>query len=93
MASPELWVKCISRVVVMSVHLTAAFGVLICRRVSRPVVPDSLWPPWTVARQPPLSLEFPDENTRVGCHSLLQGIFPTQDQTQVSGIAGGFFTD
>ena len=26
-------------------------------------------------------------------HSLLQGIFPTHDQTQVSCIAGGFFTN
>ena len=28
-----------------------------------------------------------DKNTRVGCHALLQGIFPTQ----VSRITGGFF--
>ena len=30
--------------------------------------------PWTLARQAPLSRGF----SRVGCHSLLQGIFPTQ---------------
>ena len=30
--------------------------------------------------------------TGVGCHSLLQGVFLTQDQTQVSCIAGWFFT-
>ena len=34
----------------------------------------------------------PGKNTEVGSHSLLQGIFPTQGQTQVSCIAGGFFT-
>ena len=34
--------------------------------------------PWTVARQAPLSTGFPGKNTGVGCHSLLQGIFPTQ---------------
>ena len=34
--------------------------------------------PWTVARQAPVSLDFPDKNTGVGCHFLLQGIFPTQ---------------
>ena len=34
----------------------------------------------------------PDKNIGVGCHVLLQGIFQTQDQTQVSCIAGGFFT-
>ena len=30
--------------------------------------------------------------TTVGCHALLQGVFPTQDLTQVSHIAGRFFT-
>ena len=33
---------------------------------------------WTVARQAPLSMEFSSKNTGVGCHTLLQGIFPTQ---------------
>ena len=33
------------------------------------------------------------QNTGVGSLSLLQGIFPTQDQTQVSCVAGGFFTN
>ena len=33
---------------------------------------------WTVARQTPLSMEVPREDTGVGCHFLLQGIFPTQ---------------
>ena len=32
---------------------------------------------WTEASQAPLSMEF-SKNTRVGCHALLQGIFPTQ---------------
>ena len=37
--------------------------------------------------------DSPGKNTRVGCHALLQGIFPTQgSKTQVSHIAGGFFT-
>ena len=44
--------------------------------------------PWTVARQAPLSVGFPGKNTGLGCHFLLQGIFPTQ----VSFIEGGFFT-
>ena len=34
----------------------------------------------------------PGQNTGVGSHSLLQGIFPTQDRAQVSCIADGFFT-
>ena len=33
---------------------------------------------WTVALQAPLSWDSPGKNTRVGCHFLLQGIFPTQ---------------
>ena len=36
--------------------------------------------------------DFPGMNTGVGCQALLPGIFPTQDWTQVSQIAGGFFT-
>ena len=33
---------------------------------------------WTVARLAPTSLRFSGKNTGVGCHFLLQGIFPTQ---------------
>ena len=36
--------------------------------------------------------DSPGKNTGVGCHDLLQGIFPTRDGTLVSLIAGGFFT-
>ena len=35
--------------------------------------------PWTVAHQAPLSCNSPGKNTGVCCHSLLQGIFPTQE--------------
>ena len=34
--------------------------------------------PWTVARQSPLSMGCPSKNMGVGCHFLLQGIFPAQ---------------
>ena len=34
--------------------------------------------PWTIAHQTPLSMEFPGKNTGMGCHFLLQWIFPTQ---------------
>ena len=34
--------------------------------------------PWTIALQAPLSVGFLAKNTGVGCHFLLQGIFPTQ---------------
>ena len=33
---------------------------------------------WTVAHQAPLSMCFSRQDTGVGCHSLLQGIFLTQ---------------
>ena len=39
--------------------------------------------PWTVAHQGPLSMGFSGKNTGVGCHSLLQGIFPTQGSKSV----------
>ena len=32
--------------------------------------------PWS--QQSPLSMEFPSKNNGVGCHLLLQGIFPTK---------------
>jgi len=36
--------------------------------------------------------DSPGTNTGVGCHALLQGIFPSQGSNLVSCIAGGFFT-
>ena len=33
---------------------------------------------WTVAHQAPCPWDSPGKNTRVGCHALFQGIFPTQ---------------
>ena len=37
--------------------------------------------------------DSPGKNTGVSCHAFFQGIFPTQGRTQVSPMAGGFFTD
>ena len=34
--------------------------------------------PWTVASRPLCPWDSPGKNTGVGCHALLQGIFPTQ---------------
>ena len=39
---------------------------------------NSFATPWTIAHQVPLSMGFTGKNTGVGCHFLLQGIFPTQ---------------
>ena len=36
---------------------------------------------------------FPGKNTGVGCHFLLQEIFPTSNWIHVSCIVGRFFTD
>ena len=50
-----------------------------CRgRLARTSVVSDSVTPWTVARQASLSMGFPGKNTGVGCHALLQGIFPTQ---------------
>ena len=53
---------------------------------SRSVMPDSFVIPWTVVRQAPLSRSFSGKNTGVGCHFLLQGIFPTRDWTFISWV-------
>ena len=57
--------------------------------LSRSVVSDPMdySPPGSSVHEDSLG-----KNTGVGFHALLQGIFPTQDWTQVSRIAGGFFT-
>ena len=51
---------------------------------------------WTIFLKFPLSMGFPRQDTGVGSHSLLQGIFLPQDRTHVSYISpalvGGFST-
>ena len=41
------------------------------------VVSDSATP-WIIVYEAPLSVGFYSQDTGVGCHSLLQGIFPTR---------------
>ena len=53
--------------------------------------------PWTVACQAPLSMGFSRQNTAVGCHFLLRGIFLTHESDpQIKpaspALAGRFFT-
>ena len=50
--------------------------------MSNSLQPHGLYRPWN----------FPGQNTGVGSCSLLQGSSQPKDQTQVSHIAGGFFT-
>ena len=46
--------------------------------VSRSVMPDSLRPHGLQPAELPCPWDSPGKNTGVGCHFLLQGIFPTQ---------------
>ena len=42
---------------------------------------------WIIGCQAPLSKEFSGKNTGVGCHFLLQGIFPTQGWNRMSPMS------
>ena len=57
---------------------------------------STLCDPRDWACQVPLSMGFSRQDTRVGCHALLQGIFPTQGSNShfftSPSLAGGFFT-
>jgi len=73
----------------MKVELYKHFGFLslFSESGSHSVLPNSLSPHELYS-----AWNSPDQNTGVGSLSLLQGIFPTWNQTQVFCIAGGFFT-
>ena len=43
--------------------------------------------PWTIATRLLCLWDFPGKNIRVGCHFLLQGIFPTQGSNRISCIS------
>ena len=51
---------------------------LCCAGLSRSVVSDSLWPVDCSSPGSPVHVASPGKNTGVGCHAILQGIFPTQ---------------
>ena len=50
----------------------------VCVCLVASVESDSLPPYGLLATRPLCPWDSPGENTRVGCHALLQGIFPTQ---------------
>ena len=63
--------------------------------VSRSVISDSLWPHGLLLDKLLCPWNFPGKNTGVGCHFLLQGIFPTQESNlclMSPALAGEFFT-
>ena len=68
---------------------------MLCAVSSHSVVPNSATP-WAVALQA-VHWNSPGKNTGVGCHALLQGIFPPQGSNPCLlsaslALAGGFFT-
>ena len=79
-----MWKKVIT---ISGIHSLSVWDVL-----SHSVVFDSLWP----HGQQPARLLCPcdssGKNTRVGCHSLFQGIFATQGSNLCLHVAGEFFT-
>ena len=56
------------------------------------VISDSLRPHGLDPARLPCSWDSLGKNTRVGCHALLQGIFPTQGSNPGLCIAGRFFS-
>ena len=56
---------------------------------------NSLWPHGLHPTRLLCPWDSPGKNTGVGCHALLQGIFPTQEWNpchKSAALAGGFFT-
>ena len=67
----------------------------VCSVVSDWVSVDLTESPWTVAYQAPLFMGFPRlKNTGVGCHFLLQGLFPGMEPVSLASpaLARRFFT-
>ena len=64
-----------------------------CAGLSQSVVSNSLRPHGrNVTHQAPLSMVFSKQEHLSGLPSPPPRIFPSQDRTQVSHIAGGFFS-
>ena len=63
----------------MYVALTRCVCVCVCVCVQ--LLSHVFATPWTVAFQAPLSMGFSRQEYCVGCHFLLQGIFPTQESS------------
>ena len=62
----------------------------LCECFSHSVMSNSLWPHGLGPTRLLYPWDFPGKNTGVGCHSLLQGIFPTQGSNL--DITGRLFT-
>ena len=64
-----------TRAVYSTVYLTSALG---CCFFVCSVMSDSLWPHGLLSTRLLCPSIFPSKNTGLGCHFILQGIFPTQ---------------
>ena len=73
----ELQVNCVSCSVVYMGSVCVCVCVCVC--LSHSVVSDSLRPHGLYPARLLHPWDSSDKNTGVGCHSLLQGIFPTQE--------------
>ena len=63
----------------LSKSIIWAFSNYSCMSSVCSVSSDSLWPHGLSSARLLCPWDSPDKNTGVGCHSLLQGIFPTQE--------------
>ena len=66
--------------------------VTLSESASHSVTSSSLWPHGLRPTRLLCPWNYPGKNVGMGRHSLLQGIFLTQDQTRLSCIVGRFFT-
>ena len=69
---------CVGRQIYLSICLSIYLSSLCLHACSISQLYLTLCDPMDCSHQAPLSMGFPDKNTGVGCHFLLQGIFPTQ---------------
>ena len=63
---------------VASIYTYIYIYTLCCAMLSCSVVSDSFVTPWTAAHRLFCPWNSPGKNAGVGCHALLQGIFPAQ---------------
>ena len=79
-----------SRKISTSASLTTLKSLTVC--VSHSVMSNSLWPHGLGLTRLFCPWDSPGKNTGVGCHFLLQEIFPTQGLNLVSSITGRLFS-
>ena len=77
----------------MSCFMLLADDLLCCTVVSRSVMFNSFDPMDCSQPDSCVHGDSPGKNTGVGCHVLLQESSQPRDQSQVSCLAGGFFTN